>query len=90
MPDYYWVTVYGFVVCYSEQNKQCIDGPQRWHVVLAWCRLQVQQESHQQTSNGQTVSNANSLQISVVSDKFEGMSKQERQTLVEQVPHTDH
>ncbi|KAL3150585.1 hypothetical protein ABBQ32_000395 [Trebouxia sp. C0010 RCD-2024] len=48
-------------------------------------RLQVQQESHQQTRNGQTVSNANSLQISVVSEKFEGMSMQERQTLVEQI-----
>ena len=50
-----------------------------------WCRLQVQQELHQQTRNQQTISNENSLQISVVSEKFEGMSKQERQTVVEQV-----
>lgn len=49
------------------------------------CRLQVQQESHQQTENQQTISNDDSLQISVVSDKFAGMSQQERQTVVEQV-----
>lgn len=89
MPDYNWVTVYGFVVCYSKQNKQCTQGSQSWHFILAWYRLQVQQESHQQTRNGQTVSNANSLQISVVSEKFEGMSMQERQTLVEQVTYTE-
>lgn len=49
------------------------------------CRLQVQQESHQQVRNQQTVSNENYFKISVVSEKFEGMSKQERQTMVEQV-----
>ena len=49
------------------------------------CRLQVQQESHQQTSNQQTISSENNLQVSVVSEKFEGMSEQERQTVVEQV-----
>lgn len=49
------------------------------------CRLQVQQESHQQVRNQQTISNENSVEISVVSEKFEGKSKQERQTMVEQV-----
>lgn len=54
-------------------------------VLLLVCRLQVQQESHQETRNQQTVSNENFFQISVVSDKFEGMSQEERQRLVEQV-----
>ena len=35
--------------------------------------------------NQQTTSNENNLEVSVVSEKFEGMSKQERQTMVEQV-----
>lgn len=68
----------------SEQSKQYVQG-KLCRFVLICCRLQVQQESHQQTENQQTVSNENSLQISVVSDRFAGMSQQERQTAVEQV-----
>ena len=57
--------------------------------LLSFCkllrRLQVQQKSHHQTRNQQTVSNENNFQIHVVSEKFEGMTSEERQSLIEQV-----
>ena len=51
-----------------------------------YCRLEVQQQQHQQSSSPEVPATSdNHMHIHIVSDQFEGLSDAERQKRVKQV-----